>query len=140
VPENNILGVYKVTDRTCNGSAIEINACESIVFIEFVKGSFYKIADDEIAFVIWSGEKGDDLLYQARKFGGRIDSDNGQLSLLIDGKNLKERVIFLSSTTGIYSIERPLFSSAQLIKSELKIEKASASDLKDYSMEYPGNK
>lgn len=68
-PDNDklsLLGLYEVSNRTCEGTAIAIEACDSLRFIEFVKGNFYGIADDEIAFVTWSASSGYDLLHSAR--------------------------------------------------------------------------
>lgn len=134
---SSIIGIYKVTDRDCNGTSTEIADCNSVAFIEFVKGNFYKISDNEVAFVIWRGEVGDDLLYSAKKYDGDITFEKGNINGIISNDDdFKEDVYFSSSTTGIYTLEK---KTSPPIKSKLTVEKALAADLKNYTREYPGN-
>lgn len=134
---NSIIGIYKVTDRDCSGTSIEIDDCNSVAFIEFVKGNFYKISDNEVAFVIWRGEAGSDLLYSAKKYEGNTSFENNQMNGTISNDDdFKEEVHFSSLKTGVYTLEKKL---SPPIKSKLTLERASAVDLKNYTREYPGN-
>ena len=139
--QNNIVGIYKVSTRDCNGSSVQIESCKSIAFIEFVAGKFYKIADNEIAFVIWSGEKNTELLYLARKYNGDLNFMLGKSHILTGSDNqIKETIQFTSVGSGVYSIENYSTQYKKWIHSELIVEKASSKDVKNYTMEYPGNK
>lgn len=60
-------GLYLVVDRACDVSGIYKSDCENARFIELVKGQFYGIKNHETALVIWRGDAGEELLYQARK-------------------------------------------------------------------------
>ena len=62
-----IIGLYKATETTCNVPEFYKADCESVRFIELVKGQFYGVNDDEIAFVTWQGDLAGELLYLARK-------------------------------------------------------------------------
>lgn len=134
---SSIIGIYKVTDRECNGTSTEIVDCNSIAFIEFVEGNFYKISDDEVAFVIWRGEAGDDLLYSAKKYNGSTTFDKDNINEVISNDDdFKEDVYFSSSKNGIYTF---LKKASPPIKSKLILERALPADLKNYTREYPGN-
>ena len=136
----NVLGIYKVSDRNCKGTPVEIEDCNSVMLMEFVKGNFYKIADNEVAFVIWRGESGSDLLYTARKYEGNIKFQNTSLNTIIsDDEKFKEEIRFLSQTKAIYSLEKKSSQSQAVTTSELTLEKATATDLHNYILEYPGN-
>ena len=62
-----IIGLYKITETTCNVPESYKADCESVRFIELVKGKFYGVNDDEIAFVTWQGDSAGELQYLARK-------------------------------------------------------------------------
>ena len=135
--ENNILGIYKVSDRICQGSEAEVESCQAIIFVEFVKGNFYKVSDNEVAFVVWSGEKGKELTYTARKYEGAITFTKEPASAVIsDDASFREEINF-SEKTATYSYEK--LQSGEPVKSQLKLNKAQTSDLAEYRMEYPGN-
>lgn len=131
---NSILGVYKVIERKCNGTELEINACNDISLLEFVKGNFYKIADSEIAFVVWSGNS--DLTYSARKYTGKNVVESYPVTLVIsDDEGFSEFLVLTAKSKGIYSFGKS--NSADM--SELTVVPISYEDLRGYTKEYPGN-
>lgn len=137
VSHDGIIGIYKVTDRDCNGTSTEIDDCNSVALIEFVKGNFYKISESDVAFVIWRGEVGSDLLYSAKKYEGATALKNNHMNAIIsDDDDVREEVYFSSLKTGTYTLEKKL---SPPIKSKLTLERVSAADLKNYTREYPGN-
>ncbi len=119
----NILGTYKVEDRTCRGSDVQIQSCQQIRLLEFVKGNFYTISDNEVAFVTWSGDRNEDLLYSAKKY-------NGQLIVYAFPTSLS-----LSEDTGLYRFG----SNNASDMSELKFTRMSGKDINLLQKEYPGN-
>lgn len=126
------LGVYKITERRCNGSHLQLQACETIEFIEFVKGNFYKIDDDELAFVVWSGES--DLNYSARKLNQKLVGSDYPVDIVISrDPNASETVRLNSQNVGVYILE------AKGITSVLNFRLASSDDLEPYVKIYPGN-
>jgi hypothetical protein len=50
--EKNI-GLYKVVEAKCELTDGLFNICPEIKFIELVKGRFYDIGPDDMAFVLW---------------------------------------------------------------------------------------
>lgn len=138
-----ILGVYKVVDRVCPdsfGDACKatdnsiINACHSVKFLEFVKGRFFDIADDEMAFVDWRGEG--DLLYSAKKYEGKDVLDSYPATLVIvEESDYNETVEFQSPGEGVFSYGKPLSAC----RSKLFFRPTTESDLRGYTKEYPGN-
>ena len=131
---NSVLGVYKVVERKCVGTAVEITACNDISLLEFVKGNFYKISDNEVAFVVWSGDS--DLTYSARKYEGKSVVESYPVKLVVsDDEGFGEFLLFKSKSEGVYSFGKN--NSAD--KSELTVVPVSNDDLRGYSKEYPGN-
>lgn len=132
---DSILGVYKVVDRVCMASDEAINnVCRSVKFLEFVKGNFFDIADDEIAFVDWRGEG--DLLYTAKKYAGKDALGSYPATLVIvEESDFSEIVEFQSHGEGVFSYGKP--SGAR--RSKLFFRPATESDLRGYTKEYPGN-
>ncbi len=102
-PQSNILGAYKIEDRTCKGSTVQIQTCQEITFIEFVRGKFYGVSDKEVAFVIWSGDKNEALLYSARKYNGQLLVNSFPALLPIyEDENFEESITLSSEKSGIY--------------------------------------
>lgn len=131
-PEGDMTGTYKVTERTCKGGEHQREACADIKFIEIVKGKFYKIKDDEYAFVLWSGDS--DLDYSARKLNQKIESTSYPAEITIDSNGVYiEKLIFTSRTEGRY------VSGKEADLSEFVFKKASKEDLSIYNKHYPGS-
>ena len=69
------MGLYQVVEAKCEATKGLFNICPEIRFIELVKGKFYDIGPDDLAFVLW-----------------RMDSDNPEVlyeaSLVKNHKNL----------------------------------------------------
>ena len=131
--KENILGVYKIGEKRCRGSITQINACKDITLVEFVKGNFYKVSDDEVAFTVWSGKS--DLVYTARKYEGVYFIGSYPFTLtLSNGSAYFEKIVFQSQYSGIYSFG----SNAENI-SELEIIAIGENEISNYVKEYPGN-
>jgi hypothetical protein len=102
-PQINILGTYKVEGRTCRGSDVQVQTCQKIRLLELVKGNFYKISDNEVAFVIWSGDKNKDLLYSAKKYNAQLIVNSFPTLLpLSEDTNFIESITLNSEDTGVY--------------------------------------
>ena len=103
---DDIISVYTIGDKNCKGSDEQINWCNDITLLEFVKGNFYKISNDEIAFVTWSG-KGE-LTYTARKYEGvhLVESYPFTLILSTESEYL-EKIVFTSKNQGTYTFGNP---------------------------------
>ena len=131
--KDNILGVYKIGEKECRGSLTQINTCKEITLVEFVKGNFYKISDNEVAFTVWSGQS--DLVYTARKFEGEYSIDSYPFTLIISNENgYLEKIVLQSPHYGIYS-----FGSNEENISELEIIAIGKNEIAKYIKEYPGN-
>ncbi|TYK65017.1 hypothetical protein [Colwellia echini] len=128
----NIIGVYKITKNNCHGSTQQIDICKNIVFIELVNGHFYKISNNEIAFVVWSGMN--DLTYVAKKYEGDPSVVNYPIMLSIAAESsYVENITFTSKGNGVYSFGN------QSTLSTLEFSLATAEDITRYIKEYPGN-
>ena len=105
--KDEIFGKYAVANRTCTGNKLMQAQCNDIKLIEFVRGNFYKIANDEIAFVVWSGEESEELMYSARKYLGEFNISKGEsLKAYIEKSNEVDEYIEISfSGDGRYSLE-----------------------------------
>jgi hypothetical protein len=129
-----IKAVYKVIDRNCQGTEDQIINCENIALLEFVNGNFYKVSNNEIAFVLWYGES--ELTYTARKYEGAYLIDSYPFTLTIDKESkYLETIIFASKNKGTYSFGK----SSEAGVSSLQFQRATDEDITDYVKEYPGN-
>jgi hypothetical protein len=132
-----LIGLYQITDRVCDVPEIEKSDCEQARFIELVKGRFYGVSDKEVAFVVWSGNTGEELLYQARKLdsGKRDIKADGEVIIVsneyekeyltIQDRSIVEYKLLVSSPNGIKKIHR---YTLRLI---------SRDSVSDYKLEYP---
>jgi hypothetical protein len=129
--EKSAIGIYKVSERDCKGSSVQIDECNKIVLVEFVKGKFHKVRNNEVAFVVWSNE--DELTYNARKIESDVRVVEYPSSIVIDKYfALEEKVVLNSDSFGVY-----VFPTGENSVSRLTIEKATSSDLARYNKEYP---
>lgn len=136
------IGLYEITERQCNVPDNALDECTNTKFIELVKGQFYGIKNNETAIVMWRGNKGEELLYQARK-----------IEQLSTEKQLSDKIIISNTET---DDERLNIVNGLVSEYSLKINKKSASDTKpteikyslrpvkrgllpEYRMNYPGN-
>lgn len=133
--EHSILGVYKVLERNCAGSDTQIDACKNITLLEFVKGNFYKVGNNEVAFAIWSGNPAEELLYTAKKYIGMTVLDKFPSSVMLaDDNSYQEKLQFLTYNNATYTFGQP--GGAM---SELKIGRISKRESAKFKKEYPGN-
>jgi hypothetical protein len=132
---HSILGVYTVLERSCAGTDTQINACKNITLLEFVKGNFYKVGKDEIAFVIWSGSPAEELLYSAKKYAGNPQLDNLPSSIILaSDNNYRETLQFLTINSATYT-----FGNQGAGISKLKIGRINERQIAKFKKEYPGN-
>jgi hypothetical protein len=135
-PQIDILGTYKIQDRSCRGSDVQIQSCQKIRLLEFVKGNFYKISDNEVAFVIWSGDRNEDLSYSAKKYNGQlIVNAFPSLLPLSDDSDFMESITLNSEDTGVYKFGSKNASDI----SELNFTRMSSKEINLLQKEYPGN-
>lgn len=129
----NTIGTYKIIERTCAGNDDEKEACESITLIEFVQGNFYKIAKNEFAFVVWSGDK--DLQYNARQLDKRVTTHSFPIEINISSEpDFVESVRFNDKDKGEYSYGK--FDA----RSILTFTRITQNELGQYIKNYPEEK
>jgi hypothetical protein len=127
--------VYAIPERKCSGTDTQINACKNITLLELVKGNFYTVGKNEIAFVVWSGNPTNKLLYTTKKYTG-----NPQLSMLPSSvllsrdRNYQETLEFISQENATYKFGNPGTGM-----SELKVGRINKQEIKKYKKEYPGS-
>lgn len=124
--------MYEVSDRDCLGKKEAVQSCEAIILVELVKGNFYGIPDDKLAFVLWSGEN-DNLTYVARKLG-EVDKSDGEPGVVLfrdDG------YVELLNRSNDGSLVYSFGEEGNL--SSLNLEELSVGESGQYSREYPGN-
>lgn len=124
--------VYEVTERDCRGEKEVLQSCEAITLVELVKGNFYGIPSDKLAFVLWSGEK-DNLTYVARKLGD-VDKEDGEPGMVIFRE---EGYAELLNPSNDGSIVYSFGKEGNL--SSVHLRELFADELGQYSREYPGN-
>lgn len=124
--------VYEVTDRDCRGKKEAVQSCEAITLVELVKGNFYGIPNDKLAFVLWSGEK-DNLTYVARKLEG-VEKRDGEPGILIFRD---EGYVELLNRSIEGSLVYSFGKEGNL--SSLNLRELSVDESGQYSREYPGN-
>lgn len=125
VSDFNLLGLYKIEKRQCDGFKEEKLDCESTLFIEFTKGNFYKISDDEVGFIIWRNSTDRNLLYTARKY----ENDLGDKSSSRVNINENEYLIFTDNNSGQYFSNNSRFNFIRVDKTKVT----------EHIMQYPGN-
>ena len=140
---NNFMGLYQVAARDCNGLERYKADCNKIMFVELVKGQFFGVKDDEIALVFWSGDIGEELLYQARKID--IDVNDGGLrdKIIISETELEHEYLF-TKRNDIVGYGLTLYSPATGAEKpsavyNFTLQPANRSALPSYRMNYPGN-
>lgn len=130
--QEDIIGIYQVSSRECTGNQFQIDSCNDIQLLEFVKGKFYKIRDNENAFVVWSGNK--DLTYNVRKIKQSFATTSFPFNLTLENDiTYVERIIFNSNIDGLYEFGDP--SSPSI----LRFHRALPEQLSKYIKNYPGN-
>ena len=116
------IGLYEITDRSCEVSESALDECNKTQFIELVKGQFFGIKNNEIALVMWRGDKGEELLYQARK-----------LEQLKSDMSLSGKIIISGAEGESESLE---LVDGQLLKYSLVINKMANKNAKQTSVKY----
>jgi len=138
--ENNLIGKYLVYDRTCQGSVEGVKYCESVRVVEFVKGRFYGVDDDALAFVIWRGDPKEALLYTANAFMGTVVSTEGKVfASLNDDNGVREYVEIFIDGRGQYTFEETSSRGVIVERTLFKIELSQFNKADSYLMDYPGN-
>ena len=136
-----VLGLYRVSERVCKVPEAYKNDCEATRFVELVKGQFYGVANNEIAFVNWQGSEGEALSYQARNISKKNKSINSQDMILISKTKTENE--FLTVKNGIvveyvFKINNPL-SKVGAREYRYTLIPANRSDTPENRMNYPGN-
>lgn len=142
-PENisgDIIGKYNINNRGCFGSSAMIEQCESIKIIEFVHGSFYKVSNDEIAFVVWSGNKGEELMYSSRKYyGNKAILKSPFIAEIDQSEGVSEFVEFFNDNLGRYELTKKSLNGDVSFQMLLDIERVYEDSPVEYITIYPGN-
>lgn len=121
--------VFGVAERTCRGSDTQKAFCESIQMVELVQGVFYKVKPSETAFVVWHGPR-EDLSYSVHNLGQVSLGKPSSIAIAQDPGYVEK---FSIDTQGAmsYSFGSPDMPSSLILK------KLEASDLDEFSREYP---
>jgi hypothetical protein len=80
-----LLGLYKVTQCEVKSerSREDQYDCKQDLFLELVQGQFAGVDSDEVAYVLWSGDK-PELNYVANKVDSQLPSGTDKTSILIN--------------------------------------------------------
>jgi hypothetical protein len=142
VKQNTIIGLYEITDRQCQVLLVALGECKSTKFIELVRGQFYGIKNNETAIVMWRGDKGEELLYQARKINQFNDVKPTSKKIIISADGAEtESLILVDGIVIEYVIK---FNQAGKSKEQsafiqYMLKPVKRGLLPDYRMNYPGN-
>lgn len=129
-----ILGVYTPTDKQCHGSAVQIDWCDKVSLLELVNGRFYSIAENEIAFVTWSGRY--DLTYSAIKVSGKHLVDAYPFTLILSQESdYLEKIVFTAKNSATYHFGNP----HQGVMSSMQLQLATDNALAHYIKSYPSD-
>ena len=136
-----IFGKYIVVNRNCTGNSFMQDQCKDIKLLEFVKGNFYKISNEEVAFVIWSGSTNEDLMYSARKYMGETVTivDRKLFAHIEKSKDVNEYVEFSSNEHGQYFLESRSSNGNLAYSMILDIERIKPESGTRFITNYPGN-
>lgn len=144
--ENNIetyIGLYQIVDSECEAISGDFDPCENILFFELLKGQFIGVEDNELAYVIWSGDpkidselqytshlvRNHDLLsVTENKFILADDDDSQEYLLFYDGKLAEYHAVYAA---GEGSKHRAI---------HYKLEPVQRGNLPNVRLNYPGNK
>lgn len=139
-----VIGLYQVDTRVCEVPERYKNDCQATKFIELVKGQFYGVKNNEIAFVNWQDDNSEELSYQARNISNKNKLIDDQ-SIIIISKNETDNE-YLKVEQG-YVVEYVLSISestkdAEKSTREYKytLSPVIRSEIPEYRMNYPGNK
>jgi hypothetical protein len=92
------MGLYQVVEAKCEATKGSFNICPEIKFIELVKGKFYDIGPDDLAFVLWRIETDDTkALYEAslvKNHKNLVLRDNKVWFVTHDNKNEQSQEYF----------------------------------------------
>ena len=139
---DNIIGLYEITDRQCQVSAAALDECNNTKFIELVKGQFYGIKNNEIAIVMWRGDKGEELLYQARKIKQLEDIKAASNKIVISNSDAEtESLKLVDGQVAEYSIEFSQVGKSKVQSAFIHymLKPVKRGLLPDYRMNYPGD-
>lgn len=139
---DNIIGLYEIIDRQCQVSAAAQDECNNTKFIELVKGQFYGIKNNETAIVMWRGDKGEELLYQARKIKLLEDINTASKEIVISSSGTEtESLKLVDGQVTEYLIEFNHVGKNKIQTSNIRytLNPVKRGLLPDYRMNYPGN-
>jgi len=139
-----VIGLYQVDNRICEVPEQYKNDCQSTKFIELVKGQFYGVKNNEIAFVNWQDDNTEELSYQARNITKKNKSFDPQSIIVISKTETDNEYLKVENgyvVEYVLSISKPT-KDAEKITREYKytLSPVIRSEIPDYRMNYPGNK
>ena len=136
------IDLYEVTERVCEVPDIAKDECNNTRFIELVKGQFFGVKNNEVAMVMWRGDEGEELLYQARKLDPITDDMIiSGVSYISNKESEKETLSFSNGVVTRYKFEIMIAGKGgeKSRKIDYKLKPAKRGLLPDYRMNYPGN-
>lgn len=136
------INLYEVTERVCDVEGVAKDQCNKTRFIELVKGQFFGVNNNEVALVMWRGDKGEELLYQARKLHPITDDMIiSGVSYISNKKSEEESLIFSNGVVTQYKFE--IQSSGEegekVMNIHYRLKPVRRGLIPDYRMNYPGN-
>ena len=136
------INLYKVTERLCEVPDVAMEECNKTQFIELVKGQFFGVKNTDVALVMWRGDKGEELLYQARKLDPITDDMIiSGVSYISNKTSENESLRFSNGVVTQYKLEimPPDKGSQKVRKIHYTLKPVKRGLLTDFRMNYPGN-
>jgi len=139
-----VLGLYQVKSRTCEVPKRFTDDCEKVRFIELVKGQFYGVKNSEIALIIWRGDAGEELLYQAKKIGHDIIATSVKNRIIVtntqsNSEQLKVRNGKVIEYDSVFKKSNKENGEVEMVYRFI-LTPVIRSNLPEFRMNYPGNK
>lgn len=135
------IGLYEIKTRQCHVPDISLDDCKKTKFIELVKGQFFGIKNNEVAVVMWRGDSGGELLYQARKIEQTSAAHLNDVITISNTGTVAESLKLVDGVVSEYSlvISKTANSSTTTNNITYTLKPVKRGLLPEYRMNYPGN-
>lgn len=143
---NNIethIGLYQIIDSKCEAVSDDFDPCESSLFFELLKGQFIGVEDNELAYVIWSGDPKIDseLQYTSHLVRNHdLRSITGNRFILVDDDDSQEYLLFSDGKLTAYHVVYATGNGSQHRAMHYKLKPVQRGNLPHVRLNYPGNK
>jgi len=136
---DSFIGLYEIVNAKCEIDEGAYDPCKGTLFFEILKGQFYGIGDDDLAYVFWSGDSkvGGELTYESSKISEESAiSSEGKFWLNKD-EGSEEYLSFFDGEITEYHLQYKVGDEARTISYELRPVRRGNKPY--YRMNYPGN-